>query len=106
MDDAQLESVVVGEHQKIVADKAYWNARRLAWLAERGWANGILKRGTAALSLWMSRRNNAIANSLRSVRGLRKYLAGGSAAAVTGEPDTWVEIPIGWNWSLNASVGT
>ena len=46
VDDAQVETVLVGAHQKVVADKAYWNAKRSAWLVQRGWRNGILQRAS------------------------------------------------------------
>lgn len=46
VDDAQTETVLVGEHQQVVADKAYWNAKRLAWLIQQGWLNGILQRAS------------------------------------------------------------
>jgi transposase, IS5 family len=48
VDDARLEAITLGEHRKIVADKAYWNAYRIAWLAQRGWTNGILRRASRA----------------------------------------------------------
>lgn len=62
VDDARLEAVTAGEHRKIVADKAYWNANRIAWLAQRGWINGILRRASRAhpLDAQAQRRNRRL----------------------------------------------
>lgn len=46
VDDARLEAVTRGEHRQVVADKAYWSAKRVAWLAQQGWLNGIIQRAS------------------------------------------------------------
>lgn len=46
VDDARLEALTIGKHRMIVADKAYWSAKRLAWLAQQGWRNGIIQRAS------------------------------------------------------------
>lgn len=45
-DSREFESVVRGDEQMVVADKAYASARRSAWLARRGIHDGILRRGS------------------------------------------------------------
>jgi transposase, IS5 family len=45
-DSREFESVVRGDEQMVVADKAYASAQRSAWLARRGIHNGILRRGS------------------------------------------------------------
>lgn len=45
-DSVEFESVVRGDEQMVVADKAYASAERSAWLARRGIHDGILRRGS------------------------------------------------------------
>jgi IS5 family transposase len=43
-DSREFESVVRGDEELVVADKAYHSQARAAWLAERGILNGILRK--------------------------------------------------------------
>jgi IS5 family transposase len=45
-DSREFETVVRGDEQMVVADKAYASAERSTWLARRGIHNGILRRAT------------------------------------------------------------
>jgi IS5 family transposase len=43
-DSREFETVVRGDEQMVVADKAYWSQARSQWCGERGIANGILRK--------------------------------------------------------------
>jgi IS5 family transposase len=43
-DSREFETVVRGDEEMVVADKAYWSQARSQWCRERGIANGILRK--------------------------------------------------------------
>jgi len=68
-DSRGFETVVRGDERMVVADKAYWSERRSRWCAERGIANGILRKATRGHKLrpaavranrWLSRLRSGI----------------------------------------------
>ncbi len=105
VDDAQLETVTVGEHKKVVADKAYWNAKRLAWLAERGWVNGILRRASRGHPLDQAaqrrnRRLSPIRAGIEKVFGWWKRCTGYRRTRYVGREPNRLELEfkcISWN---------
>ena len=50
-DSREFESVVRGDEEMVVADKAYHSRARAAWLQERGIHNGILRRAARGRAL-------------------------------------------------------
>ena len=43
-DSREFETVVRGDEDRVIADKAYWSRARSEWCGERGVANGILRK--------------------------------------------------------------
>lgn len=43
-DSQEFETVVKGDEEMVMADKAYWSRERSEWCGERGIANGILRK--------------------------------------------------------------
>jgi transposase, IS5 family len=43
-DSQEFETVVKGDEEMVVADKAYWSRKRSEWCGRRGVANGILRK--------------------------------------------------------------
>lgn len=43
-DSQEFESVIKGDEEMVMADKAYWSKARSEWCGERGIANGILRK--------------------------------------------------------------
>lgn len=43
-DSREFDTVVRGDEEMVVADKAYWSAARSQWCGQRGIANGILRK--------------------------------------------------------------
>lgn len=105
VDDAQVETVLVGEHQKIVADKAYWNAKRLAWLVQRGWLNGILQRASrnhplAAPAQQRNRQLTPIRAGIEKIFGWWKRCTGYRRTRYVGHDPNRLELEfkcIAWN---------
>lgn len=112
VDDAQVETLMVGRHRRMVADKAYWNARRVAWLAEHGWANGILRRASRAHPLdaaaqQRNRRLCPIRAGIEKVFGWWKRCTGYRRTRYVGRDPNRLELEfkcISWNLKRLASL--
>jgi transposase, IS5 family len=50
-DSQEFESVVKGDEEMAVADKAYWSEHRSQWCAQHGVANGILRKSSRGQKL-------------------------------------------------------
>jgi transposase, IS5 family len=80
-DSREFATVVKGDEEMVMADKAYWNKVRSRWCGERGIANGILRKPNRGEKL---RPATVRANRLFSSMWckIEKNLAGGNGARV------------------------
>jgi IS5 family transposase len=100
-DSVEFQSVVRGDEQMVVADKAYASAERSAWLARRGIHDGILRRGSRGHPLGEpAQRMN------RFLSGVRSAIEKVFGHWITGGCGMWAGRATGWNWNSNASCGT
>ena len=60
--DKEFETVVRGDEEMVLADKAYWSAARSQWCREQGVANGILRKASRGETWpdWAVRLNQAL----------------------------------------------
>ena len=61
-DSQEFETVVRGDEDIVLADKAYWSAARSQWCREHGVANGILRKASRGETLpgWAVRCNRLL----------------------------------------------
>ena len=91
-DSQEFETVVRGDEEMVIADKAYWSGARSEWCGEQGVANGILRKASRGRNC--ARPTVRLNQSFSSVRcGLKKFLDGGNAARATGGCGMWVGNP-------------
>ncbi len=65
-DSQEFESIVRGDEEMVLADKAYWSAARSQWCGEHGVANGILHKPSRGQKLpAATRRANRLLSSMR-----------------------------------------
>lgn len=66
-DSREFESIVKGDEEMVIADKAYWSRKHSQWCGERGVANGILRKASRGEKLSAAAvRANKLFSSIRS----------------------------------------
>jgi transposase, IS5 family len=104
-DSREFDTVVQGDEEMVLADKAYWSQARSQWCGEHGIANGILRKASRGETLTPSNlRMNALLSSIRcgieKVFGWWKRSAGYRRVRYVGREPNRLELEfkcICWN---------
>jgi transposase, IS5 family len=104
-DSREFDTVVRGDEEMVVADKAYWSAARSQWCGEQGIANGILRKPARGEKLTPANlRMNALLSAIRcgieKVFGWWKRSAGYRRVRYVGREPNRLELEfkcICWN---------
>ncbi len=111
-DSQEFETVVAGDEQMVVADKAYWSAERARWCQQRGIGNGILRKAfrgqtldapTVRLNQMLSR----VRGGIEKVFGWWKRCAGYGRVRYQGRDPNRLELEfksLSWNLKRLANL--
>jgi IS5 family transposase len=113
-DSREFDTVVRGDEEMVLADKAYWSQARSRWCGEHGIANGILRKPSRGEKLTPSNlRMNALLSSLRcgieKIFGWWKRSAGYRRVRYVGREPNRLELQfkcICWNLKRLANLRT
>ena len=112
-DSQEFETVVKGDEEMVMADKAYWSRERSEWCGRKGVANGILRKAVRGEKLRDSAvRANRLFSSIRckieKVFGWWKRSAGYRRVRYVGRAANRLELEfkcICWNLKRLANLG-
>lgn len=112
-DSQEFESVVKGDEEMVMADKAYWSRERSEWCGRKGVANGILRKPSRGEKLKDSDvRLNRLFSSIRckieKVFGWWKRSAGYRRVRYVGREANRLELEfkcVCWNLKRLANLG-
>ena len=104
-DSREFETVVLGDEEMVVADKAYWSRERSDWCGRKGVANGILRKASRgeklrACAVRANRLFSAIRCQIEKVFGWWKRSAGYRRVRYVGREPNRLELEfksICWN---------
>ena len=104
-DSQEFETVVQGDEEMVIADKAYWSRERSEWCGAKGVANGILRKPSRGQKLRpATMRANRLFSSIRcqieKVFGWWKRSTGYRRVRYVGREPNRLELEfkcIGWN---------
>lgn len=97
-DGGELENVVKGDEEMLMADQAYGSRERCEGCGRKGVGNGIWCKASRGEKL----RSLALAPTICSIRfdaRWKRCLAGGSGVPAGGGCAMWDANATGWNWS-------
>jgi IS5 family transposase len=111
-DSREFETVVRGDEQMVVGDKAYWSQAPSPWCGQHGVANGILRKPTRGEKLRASvLRTNRLLSAMRcgieKVFGWWKRCTGYRRVRYVGREPNRLELEfkcVGWNLKRWVSV--
>jgi IS5 family transposase len=112
-DSQEFASVVQGDEEMVMADKAYWSRERSAWCGRRGVANGILEKPSRGQKLRpaavrMNRLFSSIRCKIEKVFGWWKRSAGYRRVRYVGRERNRLELEfkcVCWNLKRLANLG-
>jgi IS5 family transposase len=112
-DSREFETVVQGDEEMAVADKAYWSEHRSQWCAEHGVANGILRKPSrgqklSAATLRVNRLLSAIRCGIEKPFGWWKRCTGYRRVRYVGREPNRLELEfkcVCWNLKRLVNVG-
>jgi len=113
-DSQEFETVVQGDEEMVIADKAYWSCARSEWCGERGIANGILRKPSRgqklrAATVRVNRLLSSIRCKIEKVFGWWKRSAGYRRVRYVGREPNRLELEfkcVCWNLKRLANLST
>lgn len=111
-DSREFDTVVRGDEERVVADKAYWSRARSPWCGRRGIANGVLRRASRGKKLRdgtirVNRLLSSIRCKIENVLGGWKRCAGYRRVRDVGREPNRLELEfksVCWNLKRLASL--
>lgn len=112
-DSQEFESVVQGDEEMVMADKAYWSRERSEWCGRKGVANGILRKPSRgeklkASDVRLNRLFSLIRCQIEKVFGWWKRSAGYRRVRYVGREANRLELEfkcVCWNLKRLANLG-